>query len=377
MLFKDIIGQEEVKQRLATTVNEGRISHAQLFLGPEGCGNLAMALAYTQYILCVNKQGNDSCGVCASCFKNNKMVHPDVHYVFPVASTKEKTGKLVSDDFIAAFRAEVIGNPYLNLFEFLQILGIENKQGNIGVEESSEILKKLSLNSYEADYKVMLIWMPEKMNGAAANKLLKILEEPPEKTLFLLVAESQDALLRTVLSRTQLVKMVKINDEDLVQHLIEKHGLSSNVAHQTAHLADGNYNEALKLIHVEENDNFYIETFRTWMLLCYGKKLNETIKWVETMVPYGREVQKKFLSYGLRIIRESLLTNLGSTSLVKLTEEERKFVTNFSKFTHLQNAAQLAEELNKAYLEIERNAAPKILFLDLSFRLFGLVKAAA
>ncbi len=377
MLFKDIIGQQAVKQRLVATAKEGRISHAQLFLGPEGCGSLAMALAYAQYILCVNKENEDACGSCPSCVKNNKMAHPDVHYVFPVAATKAVTAKPVSNNFMAEFRSEVLANPYLNLFEFLQVLGVENKQGNISVEESAEILKKLNLKSYEADYKVMIIWMPEKMNGPAANKLLKILEEPPEKTLFILVAESQDALLRTVLSRTQLVKFVKIKDDDLIHHLQVKHGLSETVAKQTAHLADGNYNEALKLINTEESDSFYIETFRTWMLLCYGRKLTDTIKWVETMVPLGREVQKKFLSYALRIIRESLLTNLGSTSLVKLTAEEQKFVTNFSKFTHAQNAAQLFEELNKAYSEIERNAAPKILFLDLSFRLYGLVRAVA
>jgi DNA polymerase-3 subunit delta' len=293
-----------------------------------------------------------------------------------VATTKEFSSKPVSTNFIAEFRSEVLGNPYLNLFEFLQQLGIENKQGNINVEESSDILRKLSLKSYEADYKIMLIWMPEKMNGAAANKLLKILEEPPEKTLFLLVAESQDALLRTVLSRTQLVKMVKIGDADLTNHLIQKHNLSESLAKQTAHLADGNYNEALKLLHLDESDSFYIENFRTWMLLCYGRKLNDTIKWVETLVPLGREVQKKFLSYSLRIIRESLLTNIGGVSLVKLSDEENKFVTNFSKFTHLQNVEQLIDELNKAYTEIERNAAPKIVFLDLSFRLYGLVKAA-
>lgn len=377
MLFKDIIGQQEVKERLVSTANDGRISHAQLFLGPEGCGGLAMALAYAQYILCVNKVEGDACGVCPSCVKNNKMAHPDVHYVFPVATTKTVTSKALSHDFITEFRSEVIANPYLNLFDFLQVLGVENKQGNISVDESAEILKKLSLKSYEADYKVMIIWMPEKMNGSAANKLLKILEEPPEKTLFILVAESQDALLRTVLSRTQLVKLKKINDVDLTRHLMEKHGLSESLAKQTAHLADGNYNEALKLIHADESDSFYIETFRTWMLLCYGRKLNDTIKWVDTMVPLGREVQKKFLSYSLRIIRESLLTNLGSTSLVKLTAEEQKFVSNFSKFTHAQNTAQLFEELNKAYAEIERNAAPKILFLDLSFRLYGLVRAVA
>jgi DNA polymerase-3 subunit delta' len=377
MRFNQIIGQSEVKQGLIAAALEGRISHAQLFLGPEGCGNLAMALAYIQFILCNNRSETDSCGVCSSCVKNSKMVHPDVHYAFPVATTTKITAKAISDNFLPEFRAEVLANPYLNEFEFLQSIGVENKQGLISTEESAVILRKLSLKSYEADYKVMLIWKPEKLHVTASNKLLKILEEPPEKTLFLLVAESQDTLLRTVLSRTQLVKFTKINDADLIEHLVNRHGLSQNVAQQTAHLADGNYNEALKLIHADESDTFYIETFRTWMLLCYGRKLNETIKWVDTMVPLGREVQKKFLSYALRLVRESLLTNLGSHSLVKLTTEEQKFVQNFSKFTHLQNSEQIAEELNKAYIEIERNAAPKILFLDLSFRLYGLIRAAA
>lgn len=377
MLFKEIIGQSEIKSKLISTVKEGRISHAQLFLGPEGCGNLAMALAYAQYILCVNKTENDACGTCPSCVKNNKLVHPDVHYVFPVATNKKITGKPLSHHFMSEFRAEILGNPYLNLFEFLQIIEVENKQGNISADESNEIVKKLSLKSYEADYKILIIWMPEKLHTTASNKLLKILEEPPEKTLFLLVAESQDALLRTVLSRTQLVKMVKIADDDLIQHLIQHHQLSESQAKQTAHLADGNYNEALKLIHPEESEGYYIENFRNWMLLCYGRKLNETIKWVEEMASLGREVQKKFLSYGLRMLREGLLSNQGLTPLIKLTDEELKFISNFSKFTHPQNVPVMAEELNKAYLEIERNAAPKIVFLDLSFRLYGLVRAAS
>lgn len=376
MLFSEIVGQQAVKERLIGSVNEGRISHAQLFLGPEGAGALALALAYAQYILCENKSETDSCGACPACLKNNKMAHPDVHYAFPVATTNAVKTKPVSDNFIHEFRTEVLRNPYLNLFEFLQVLGIENKQGNIGVEESSEILRKLNLKSYEANYKVMIIWMAEKMNPACANKLLKILEEPPEKTLFILVSESQDALLRTVLSRTQLVKINKLDDNEIANQLQLQHNQSDSLAKQIAHLANGNYNEALQLIQHEENDTFYIETFRTWMLLCYGRKLNDTIKWVDTMAPLGREVQKKFLSYAMRIIRESWLTNMGNTDLVKLTDEEKKFVTNFSKFTHQQNTQQLFEELNKAYAEIERNAAPRILFLDLSLRLYSLVRAA-
>ena len=220
-----------------------------------------------------------------------------------------------------------------------------------------------------------MIWMPEKMNSTSANKLLKILEEPPEKTLFLLVAESQENMLRTVLSRTQLIKVKKINDEDIYSVLLQKHNLSDSIARQIAHLSDGNYNAAVHFIQAEESDNFYLETFRQWMLLCYSKKLNETIKWVDSIVPLGREVQKKFLSYGLRIIRESLLCNMGNHSLLKLSQEEQKFVTNFSKFIHVENTSAISDELNKAYEEIERNASPKILFLDVSFRLFALIKS--
>ena len=376
MLFKEVIGQHEIKQRLLHTVNDGRISHAQLFLGPEGSGNLSLALAYAQYVMCTNKQADDACGECLACIKNNKMAHPDMHFVFPVATTKDITSKPICANFLPEFRVEILRNPYLNLFEWLESLGIENKQGLIGTEESGEILKKLNLKTYESEFKIMLIWFPEKLNYFSGNKLLKILEEPPEKTLFLLVAESQDAMLRTILSRTQLIKITKINDADLQQHLISKHNVSAAIAEQTAHLADGNYNEALKLLQTEETESFYMETFRKWMLLCYNNQIKDTIQWVDAIASVGREQQKKFLHYAMRIIREGLLLHLGNASLVKLTEDEKKFVSGFSKFTRKDNVLHLFEVLNKAYNEIERNAHPKILFLDLSFTLFGLVKPA-
>lgn len=377
MFFNDVIGLGEVKERLVQTVASGRVSHAQLFLGSEGSGNLALAIAYAQFLSCGNRQEKDSCGTCPSCVKYQKLAHPDLHFVYPVATTKEVTSKPVSGDFISQWREAVLENPYMSLFDWLGNLGIENKQGNINAEESGEILKKLSLTTYESEYKVMIIWMAEKMNHFAANKLLKILEEPPEKTLFLLVVQEHDQLLNTIISRTQLVKIHKIPDEELKAALVEKHQLSAEQATMIAHLADGNYNAALHLMNDSENEKVNFSFFQSWMRSCYARKAVELTAWVDSISAIGREKQKNFLAYSLHMVRESLMMNLGANSLVKLGGNELEFVTRFSKFIHPNNGSELTEQLNKGISDIERNANPKILFLDLSFKVMELLAVPA
>ncbi len=365
MLFKEIIGQQSVKARLIRSVKEGRISHAQLFLGPQGSGSLALALAYAQYISCENKQEDDSCGLCLSCVKYNKLVHPDLHFVYPVALSKDVR---ISTDVAIKWREAFLDNPYITLFNWFEMLDAENKQAVIGVEESAEILRRLSLTTYEAEYKIMIIWQAEKMNAAAANKLLKILEEPPEKTLFLLVCESEDQLLRTILSRTQLIKIAKINEVDLAKSLIERHNLSPEDAENTVHLADGNYAEALSLINENKNLGQNLASFQKLMRVSLKFDPGALMVWIDEISVAGRERQKNFLNYALHIMRESLILNYADASLVKLGVAEQDFVKKFSPFIHSNNVERFIDELNKAHHHMERNANAKILFMDLAFK---------
>jgi DNA polymerase III subunit delta' len=365
MLFKEIIGQQAIKERLTRSVKEARISHAQLFLGPEGAGCLAMAVAYAQYISCKNKTEDDSCGNCSSCIKYNKLVHPDLHFVYPVALSKDVR---TSTDVAGEWRNAFLDNPYITLFNWFELLSAENKQAVIGVEESGEILRKLSLTTYEAEYKIMIIWQAEKMNQAAANKLLKILEEPPDKTLFLLVCESEDQLLRTIVSRTQLIKLTKINDQDLIQVLVDRHALTPEAAEKTAHLADGSYAEAMLLISENENAGQNLASFQKLMRASLKFDPKAVMSWIDEVSGAGRERQKNFLNYALHIMRESLVLNYADASLVKLGADEQEFVKKFSPFIHSNNVERFIDELNKAHYHMERNANAKILFMDLAFK---------
>ncbi len=365
MLFKEIIGQQAMKDRLVRSFKEGRISHAQLFLGPEGSGSLPMAVAYAQYISCTNKTEVDSCGTCSSCVKYNKLIHPDLHFVYPVAlSANVKT----SADVAVNWREAFLDNPYITLFSWFESLSAENKQAVIGTEESGEILRKLSLTTYESEYKIMVIWQAEKMNQSAANKLLKILEEPPDKTLFLLVCENEDQLLRTIVSRTQLIKINKINDKDLMDALVSIHGQTAEAAEKISHLADGSYAEAITLMSENENAGQNLASFQKLMRASLKFDPKAVISWIDEISSAGRERQKNFLNYALHIMRESAMVNYGDDSLVKLSADEQEFVKKFSPFIHGANIERFIEELNKAHYHMERNASPKILFMDLAFK---------
>jgi DNA polymerase III subunit delta' len=365
VLFSDIIGQNAAKERLLRSVSDGRISHAQLFLGPQGSGSLPLAMAYAQYISCTNKQATDSCGTCSSCVKNNKLIHPDLHFVYPVALSKDVR---VSTDVAVKWRESFLDNPYITLYGWFENLDAENKQAVIGVEESAEILRKLSLTTYEAEYKIMIIWQAEKMNPASANKLLKILEEPPDKTLFLLVCENEDQLLRTIVSRTQLIKIPRIAEEELIKALIEKNDQSPEAAEKTAHLADGNYAEALLLVSENENAAHNLASFQKLMRASLKFNPQGVFSWIDEVGASGRERQKNFINYALHIIRESMVLNYGDPGLVKLGADEREFVQKFAPFIHSGNIDRFTDELNKAYFHLERNANVKILFMDLAFK---------
>ncbi|TND10448.1 MAG: DNA polymerase III, subunit gamma/tau [Bacteroidetes bacterium] len=366
MFFRNIIGQHAVKERLLQSVKDGRISHAQLFFGPGGSGSLALAMAYARYIHCTKKIENESCEECPSCVKYNKLVHPDLHFVYPIALSKDVR---TSTAVISEWREALLENPYLTLESWFGKLEAENKQAVIATEESGEILRKLSLTTFEAEYKIMIIWLPEKMNLAAANKLLKILEEPPDKTLFLLVTENEGELLRTIVSRTQLVKVNKIADADLTAALIERHQLSETDAQKITYQSDGNYAAALQLINRSELAAFNLAIFQKWMRACLKFDAGKVISAVDELASVGRERQKQFISYALDVVRDCLLMHFGEKGMVRLSGEELAFVQKFSPFVHGANGERFMEELNKAYTHIERNGSPKIIFMDMSFRL--------
>ncbi len=379
MQFKDIIGHQNVKKRLINSVKEGRISHAQLFLGSEGCGNLPLAIAYAQYISCLEKSEMDSCGECESCIKYEKLIHPDLHFVFPVASSAEVKDKPTSTKYIAQWREAILDEPYLSLAHWQNRIETGNKQLLISKNESEDILKTLSLKTYESEYKVMIIWYPERFNIASGNKLLKIIEEPPSKTLFILVAQDSEQILTTILSRTQLVKVGRIQEEVLQTELVKKYNLEASIAGKIAHQSDGNFITAQKLIEHSATEEEFHDLFKVWMRSAFTGKVDGLIAWSENMAntTFGREKQKQFLKYSLHVFRESLMSNYGDSEMGRVASNEVKFLSNFSPYIHGANCIEIIELFNDAFYHIERNANPKILFLDVSLKLTKLLRVEA
>lgn len=373
MLFKEIIGQGNIKKKLIQTVKENRISHAQLFFGTEGIGKLALAIAYAQYISCENKGENDSCGVCISCVKYNKLVHPDLHFVFPVTKASNNQNP-VSDNFINEWRKIILSNPYFTVNQWYDFIGAENAQGSIYVHESEEIIKKLMLKTFESEYKIMIIWLPEKMNISASNKLLKIIEEPPPKTLFILVSENIDLIIQTIQSRTQLIKIPKIDDNSLLNAIIEKYNLDNEQAIDIIKLADGNYVKALNIIYSTDEYTYNYNAFTKMMRLAYSNNIIELISWIDTISSIGREKQKTFIEYSIRMVRENYLLNNNITELGSMIKQEHEFSQKFNRYINQNNIFAISDELNNASFHIERNGNPKIIFSDLTLKLSRLLK---
>jgi DNA polymerase-3 subunit delta' len=374
MLFKNIIGQDHIKARLIRSVKDNRVSHAQLFLGPEGSGKLALAIAYAQYVSCENKQEDDSCGVCRSCVKFEKLAHPDLHFLYPISATKDKP---LSANYLSEWRSLLIENKcYVALTDWYEAIGMENKQGIINANDCNEVIKKLSLKAYESEYKIMIIWMIEKLFHAAAPKLLKILEEPPDKTLFILISENHEQVISTILSRTQIIKVPRIQNKDLMHALMHQYELSPKKANEIIRVVEGNYIEA-SLLAGTPADDIHFNLLRDWMRLCYRDSVTELIEWVEKFSKAGREKQKSFLLNAIRVFRESMLINAGEQELIKAEGEELKFASDFSPFINSNNTIQIIQEFNEAIFHIERNAHPKILFLDLSLKMTELIKIKA
>ena len=370
MRFSEIPGNQAIKQKLIKSVKIGRVSHAQLFLGEDGSASLPLAWAYAQYISCQNK-AEDSCGNCSSCLKLEKMAHPDVHWVFPV--TTGKVTHPTSDYFISEFRELFLKNPYSTENQWYTHLGTENKQGFISVTEATELNKKMSLKTYEGGYKIVLIWHAEKMHTATANKLLKQLEEPPEKTIFILLTPQQEQLLTTTISRLQITKIGNLSGEEMRDFLADKN-TELEAKNHAAQLSEGNINEALQLLQGNEVSEENTKRFQQWMRLSYQANILELTEWVDEISKIGRERQKVFLQYALHMVRESLVRNFASIDLQRLKAEEQRFAQKFSPFIHEKNAIELIEVLEKSHFDIGRNASAKILFTDLSLKLVLLLR---
>lgn len=384
MYFSEVIGQQDIKDRFIRSVREQRIPHAQLLRGPEGIGKLALAIAYAQYICCENRGETDSCGVCPSCVKFKKLAHPDLHFVFPIIKPTGKNS-VVCDDFISEFRQKVISNPYFSVNEWYTEISGDAKQGMIYSSESQEIIRKLSLKTYESEYKVMIIWLPEKMNTECANKLLKILEEPPEKTVFLMVSNSPDEMLTTILSRTQQIIIPKLTDDDLVVALLRNRDIeiTQHDALNVARIANGSYLSAMSILSDDDENKVNFERFVMIMRLAWqvGNRkdhasLKTLRKWADDMAAaaIGRERQKKFLAYAQHMTRENFILNLKNKDLNYFVSYESDFSLKFSPFINERNVEDIMKEFELAERHIERNVNAKMVFFDLVLKIIMLLK---
>jgi len=363
MFFKDVTGQEAIKKRLIRSVKEGRISHAQLFTGPEGTGKLALALAFAQYVSCRNRGETDACGECPSCRKYQKLVHPDLHFVFPVFPTKEEK-KPVSDDFLPRWREKVLQSPYFTLSQWLGFVENENAQGLIYERESDSILHKLNLKPFESEFKVMIIWLPEKMHPACSNKLLKLIEEPPVKTLFLMISEDDEAVISTIRSRAQRITVPRIDKEAMRTSLVEKQGIPPEQAAEAVHLANGNLIKALEFATPNEDARFFFGKFQEMMRFAYQPEIVKLVNWAEEMAKLGRDRQKSFFSFALKLVREYFMMNLKKPGLLYMNEQEKDWGGRFSPYINERNIIPFADAFEKAIRHISQNGNPKIIFLD-------------
>ena len=379
MLFADIHGQDHIKRHLSHIVDEGRIPHAQLFTGPEGSGALPMAIAFSRYLLCRNSEGENSNGDAACNLKFEHLAHPDLHFAFPVASTDRVKRHPVSSQFMEEWRSLLKEQPYCNLYDWYNKLGIANKQGLIGVYEAHEIVKSLALKSYEGGYKVMIIWMAEKMNSACANKLLKLIEEPPEKTVFILISEDEEQLISTIRSRCQVLHFPPLPEAVISKGLMSKFDLEEAVANKIAHQSNGNFNKAADFVYQDSEDTQFEQWFLFWVRSAFKAKGNKAavhdlISWSEELAKTGRETQKQFLHFSLDLFRQAMLLNFNVKPLVYFEDHIEGFsFEKFAPFVHENNIMDISDELQDAIYHIERNGNSKIILTDLSIRLTRLL----
>ena len=378
MLFREILGLSHIKKHLTTSADAGRIPHAQLFVGPEGSGLLPTALAYAQYIICGNTNAENEGSNTACNRKFDGLAHPDMHFVFPVSNSEKVKSHAVSNHYMEEWRQFVKEQPYGNLFDWYRLIGIEKKQGQIGVDEAQDVVKKLALKSYEGGYKVMVIWMAEKMHTSAANKLLKLIEEPPNKTVFLLLCENEEQILQTIKSRCQIVHFPPLAEEAIATALIEK-GASREEALRLAHEANGNFNKAIDLLNKDSEDLVFEKWFVQWVRSAFKAKgnkaaIHDLILWSEEVAKNGRETQKKFLHYCMAVMRQAMLLNFNAEELAYMQIHSEGFqLKKFAPFVHENNILPIVKELEDAIYHIERNGNSKLILTDLSIRLTRLL----
>ena len=379
MQFSEILGQEFIKNHLTKSADLGRIPHAQLFVGPEGSGTLPMAIAYAQYVLCNNQNGENT-GANESCnLKFQKISHPDLHFVYPTVSTEDVKKDPKSIDFIANWRLFLAENPYGGLFDWYSVLGVQNKQGEIRKDDAIAILKTLALKSYEGGYKIMIVWMADKMNIPTSNKLLKLLEEPPEKTIFILISENEEDIIQTIRSRCQVLHFNGLSEKVIADALVSRENVAPKMALKIAHQAQGNYNKALHLLKDDSEEFPFEQWFVVWVRAAFKAKGNaaaiqDLILWSDQIAVLGRETQKKFLQFCIEMFRQALLLNYETQSLVYIESKVEKFkLENFAPFVNGSNINDIFRELSDAMYHIERNGNAKIILTDLSIKLTRLI----
>jgi DNA polymerase-3 subunit delta' len=358
-------------------VAEDRVPHALMLFGPPGTGKRSLAVAMAQYLACADPQEHDSCGVCPSCAKFSKLVHPDFHLVVPVLTTPKVSKNPITDNYLEEWREAFLKNPYLSENQWYESVGAENKQGIINVYESEAIIKKLGFKPYESEYRLMMIWLPERMNAPTANKLLKLLEEPPEKTVILMVSESTERILPTILSRTQLLHVPPIEENLLREGLMKVQGGDPDMLEDAVRRANGNFNLALITLRKDEQELHYFEQFTSLMRLAYSRSIIEINTWVEAVAGSGRERQKQLLDYSLRLLRENFMLHMNQPALNFMSRKEAGFSGKFSPFIHAGNVHELAEAFSLAGNHIEANGNPRIIFMDLSIKVIRLLMQKA
>lgn len=373
MRYDEVIGQEDIKARLRRQLEEGHVPHAQLFAGPAGCGKLPMALAYASALLCRQPAGGEACGQCASCRMLAHWAHPDLHFVFPVVKRKGQSGDATSDQYLTEWREQLGESAYFDRLEWLARIHVENQQSLIGVAESDQILRKLSLKSSQGGYKVMVVWLPEQMNVAAANKLLKILEEPPADTAFLLVSNEPERLLPTILSRTQRVDFRPLSQHEIELALMQRNGLQEADAHAVARLCEGSYTQALAQLRVDKDSALFFDMFVLLMRLSYMRKIKDMHEWAERVADWGRERQKHFLDYCQRMVRENFVYNFQRPELNYMSRQESEFAVRFARFINERNVIGIMDELALAQRDIEQNVNPRMVFFDFALKMIVLL----
>ncbi|MBE6260696.1 MAG: DNA polymerase III subunit delta [Prevotella sp.] len=366
MAFEQVIGQQEVRQRLQQMVSEDRLPHAIMLCGPAGCGKLALALGFAIQLL--SRTANDEVML-------RKLEHPDLHFTYPTIKLPSMSTdhKPVSDDFAREWHELIMGGPFFTMNEWLEMMGGENQQAIITAGESDDLIRKLSLKSSQGGYKVSVIWLPERMNIECANKILKLLEEPPSQTVFIMVCEEPDKLLETIRSRVQRIDVKKIADDDVRKALMEKRGLTEDVAQRISRMANGNWLKALEMLSTDSENELFLDMFQTLMRLAYQRKVKDLKTWAERMGAMGREKQKRFLDYFLRLIRENFMYNFQQEDLCYMTQREEDFARNFARFINEANILPISDLINRAIRDIGQNANAKIVFYDLALKMIVLL----